>query len=130
MATATGVGTWLGKGVYKHTWTLTGSVTVGRPATLASLPDKTLQVRGTFGGAGTVSLTMFGSNASGPSTGALATSAAFPLNDSRGDSNALTLTAVDGRQINENPNLIFPKLTVASGATSLTIEIIAQSTKR
>lgn len=131
MATASGVGVWVAKGVYRHTWTLTGTVTNGRPACMPTLPDKTVHVRGTFGGTGTVSLTMFGSNV-GPSgaAAALATSSAFALNDSRGEGNALTFTAVDGRQVNENPNLIFPKLTVVSGTTALTVEVVAQSTKR
>jgi hypothetical protein len=129
MATASGTTVWLARGVVKVTWLLTGTVTVGRPARLPNLPDKVVHVRGTFAGGGTVSVSMFGSNASG-GTGALATSSAFALNDSRGEGNALAFTAPDGRQINENPNLIFPKLTVASGATAITIEVVAQSAKR
>lgn len=129
MATVSGTGVWLSRGVYKHTWVLSGVSSVGRPATLASLPDKIVHVRGTFGAAG-VSLSMFGSNATGPATGALATSSAFALNDSRGEGNALAFTAADGRQINENPNLIFPKITTGSGTTALTIEIVAQSAQR
>jgi len=127
MATASGVGVWMARGVYRHTWTLTGTVTVGKPATLAGLPDKTVSVRGTFGAGGSV--TLFGSTASGTGA-ALATTAAFALNDNRGEGNVMTFTANDGRQINENPHLIFPKLTVASGATALTVEITAQSPKR
>jgi len=129
MATVSGTGVWLARGVYKHTWVLSGVSSVGRPATLASLPDKVVSVRGTFGAAG-VSLSILGSNASGPATGALATSTAFVLNDSRGEGNALAFTAVDGRQVNENPNLIFPKITLGSGTTALTVEVVAQSPKR
>jgi hypothetical protein len=126
MATASGVGQWVAKGVYHHKWSLTGTVTNGRPAVIPNLPDKTIQVRGTFAGGGTVSVTIFGSNATAGAAGSLATSAAFPLNDSRGDGNAMTFTAVDGRQINENPFCIFPKLTTVSGGTSLTVELVAR----
>lgn len=131
MATATGVGQWLARGVYQIKWTLTGTVTNGRPAVLPHLPDKTVTARGTFGGAGTVSISLFGSNATAGAAGSLATSAAFALNDSRGEGNAIAFTAVgDGRQINENPFCIFPKATVASGTTSVTIEVNCQSTRR
>jgi len=129
MATASGNTVWLARGVAKTTWLLTGTVTVGRPERLSRLPDKNVTVRGTFGGVGTVNVNMYGSNASG-GTGALATSAAFILNDSRGEGNALAFTGIDGRQINENPNLIFPKLTIASGTTALTVEVVSQSARR
>ena len=132
MATASGTGVWVAKGAYKRTWVLTSTATVGKPDCLVGLPDKTVSVRGTFAGTGTVSVTLFGSNQSATviAAGALATAGCFALNDSRGEGNALTFTAIDGRQVNENSNRIFPKLTVVSGNTAITVEVGAQSTKR
>lgn len=125
MATASGTVVSLARGVVKQTWTLTGTVTVGRPATLSRYPDKTLSVRGTFAG-GTVLI--IGSNQSATvAQGSLATQS---LNDTRGEGNALSFSAANTVAILENPNLIYPKLTTTSGTTSLTIEIVAQSTRR
>ena len=128
MATVSGTTVWRSRGVAYHSWTLTSSATVGRPATLAMLPDKTLSVRGTFANATVV---LIGSNQS--ATVAQASLATQTLNDSRGEGNAASFTAANTVQILENPNLIYPKIT-ALGATgalkSILVEIVAQSTRR
>lgn len=128
MATASGTSVWIARGVLKHTWTLTSLVTVGRPATLASLPDKTVHVRGTFA---TKTVVLVGSNQDATTAQASLTTQA--LNDTRGESNALSFTAANVVQVLENPNLIYPKISslgTGASAASITIDVIAQSTRR
>jgi hypothetical protein len=126
VATASGISVFRARGVIAHTWVLTNTATVGRPATLVAYPDKTVQVRGTFGAGGTV--VICGSNQSATVAQASLTTGA--LSDSRGEANPLTVTTANILQVLENPNLIYPKLTVASGSTSLTVTVVAQSTRR
>jgi len=129
MATVSGLSVWLGRGIVKHSWTLTSSATVGRPATLASLPDKTLSVRGTFAGS---TIILVGTNQS--ATVAQSSLATQTLNDSRGEGNPLSFTAANTVQVNENPNLIYPKITALGATTgglkSILVEVVAQSTRR
>lgn len=128
MAVASGTTISLGRGVVKHTWTLTSTASVGRPATLVRLPDKTLHVRGTFAGCTVV---MIGSNQL--ATTAAASLTTQTLNDSRGETNAASFTAANVVQLNENPNLIYPKISsLGTSATlkSVIVEVVAQSMKR
>lgn len=128
MATVSGTGTWLSRGVYKHSWTLTSTASTGRPATLASLPDKTMSVRGTFAGC---TVALIGSNQS--ATVAQASLTTQSLNDSRGEGNALSFTAANVVTVVENPNLIYPKLTALGTSVtvkSVVVEVVAQSARR
>jgi hypothetical protein len=129
MATASGSGTWVGRGVYRVVWTLTGTVSNGRYESTPRLPDKTVAVRGTFGG-GTI--TIEGSNLAVGATGLAATGNWFALNDTRGEGNALTFTTADGRVILENPNCIRPRFTtlVSTVTPSVTVTMVCQSTRR
>ena len=127
MATASGTSVWRSRGVLAHSWTLTSSATTGRPATIASLPDKTVSVRGTFGGCTVV---LIGSNQTATvAQGSLATQS---LNDTRGEGNALSFTSANTVAVLENPNLIYPKMIVLGTGTgkSVIISILAQSTRR
>lgn len=133
MPTASGTSVFLARGVVKHTWTLTSTASVGRPATLSRFPDKTVHVRGVFSGA---SVSIFGGNQSATAgtlvTGAGANNVAV-LNDSRGEGNAATFTAANAVVLLENPNIILPKITAlgtAAPARSIIVEIVAQSTRR
>lgn len=128
MALASGTSVFLAKGVVKHSWTLTSSATSGRPATLSRFPDKTVQFRGTFTNATVV---LCGSNQS--ATVATASLTTGSLSDSRGEANPISVTAANIMQVLENPNLIYPKIVslgTAGTAKSITIDVVAQSTKR
>src|SRR5689334_4258332 len=130
MATASGNTSFVGRGVIRTVWTLTGTATVGRPESVARFPDKTIHVRGTFGG-GTIQIE--GSNLAVGATGLSATGNWFALNDSRGEGNALTYTTADGRVALENPNVIRPRWNAALASTvtpNVTITMVAQSTRR
>ena len=130
MATASGSTTSVAKGVVRTVWTLTGTVTVGRPESPSRYPDKSFHVRGTFGG-GTIAIE--GSNLLVGATGLSATGNWFTMNDSRGEGNALTFTAADGRTALENPNVIRPRWSAALASTvtpSVTVTMMAQSVKR
>lgn len=80
------------------------------------LADKTMQVFGTFGTGGSV--TMQGSNdprvITDPSNAVW-----FTLTDPQ--ANAITKTSADGEQIQENPRYIRPNVTAGDGTTSLTV---------
>jgi hypothetical protein len=119
---AAGVSVWKSRGVLETTWSglgITAGATSGAALDAPALPDKTVQVKGTFAG-GTVVIE--GSNDGGTTY--------HTLNDSRGEGNALSLTTADTRTILENPGLIRPRLTTASGATSITVVVYSQSTRR
>lgn len=109
----------IGPGVVKVEWTGLLNGDTGRAEDLTRYPDKTAQVKGTFGAGGSVNIE--GSN-DGGTTFAI-------LNDSRGEGNPLTLTATDLRLILENAGLIRPNVTAGDGTTNLTVTIIAASTR-
>lgn len=105
------------KGVAATQWTSWAGVTTGIPLTLSAYPDKTVGVHGTWGAATfVVEGSMDGTNY-------------FTLNDSRGEGNAISLTADNIVTILENPYYIRCKTTGGTG-TALTVTIIAQSAQR
>lgn len=124
MGTISGEGTWIAKGVHRQVWkTLTSGNLTGSAMTAPMLPDKTVQVVGTFGSSGAVVIEGSNNTATGPY---------HTLNDSRGEGNALSLTAADTRIILENPLYIRPRLTNAGAgsAWNIDVRVIAQSTRR
>lgn len=120
MATVSGTGKWLGKGVHKHTWAALANGDSGSWLSAADLSDKSLHVYGTFGTGGT--LIMEGSNNEGVS--------AVSLNDSRGEGNALSFTAENLVTILENPERIRPRVTAGDGTTSLTVVVVSKSSNK
>lgn len=110
-------GVWTGKRTHK--WTCNNLINGNQSSNHSGsrLSDKTVQVLGVFGAAG--SLNIEGSN-DGGTTWAI-------LNDSRGEGNPLTFTGADIRNINENPDLIRANVTAGDGTTNLSVIIIASS---
>lgn len=119
MATQNPLATYPGKGVVNVTWSSLANGDDGRAEDLTRFPDKTVQVKGTFGAGGTIILE--GSNDGGTTY--------HTLNDSRGEGNALSFTAADMRIILENASLIRPRVTAGDGTTSLTVIILATTVR-
>jgi hypothetical protein len=121
MAVITGKHEWIAKGVLKSTWLAVLASSTGTALAAPNLPDKTVQVFGSFFG---VTITLEGSNDAGTTW--------FTLNDTRGEGNALTFTSADGRMVNENPELI--RVSTGSGdsggTTSVAIIITSSSGRR
>ena len=107
----------IAKGVLQTRWTTFAGVTTSIPISAPHLPDKTISAHGTWGSA---TLVVQGSD-DGTNY--------FTLNDSRGEGNAVSLTADNIVTILENPRYIQVKTTGGTG-TSLTVTITAQSGQR
>lgn len=116
MATTQGTGLWYHKQVHIQTWLAIPNGNDGSTLSAASLSDKSVQVTGTFGVGGSISIE--GSN-DGGTTWAI-------LNDSRGEGNPLTFTSADLRQILENCQLVRPRVTAGDGTTSLNVYIVSK----
>lgn len=104
---------WIQKRVSQTIWTGLLNGDTGLPQTGASLPDKSVQVSGTFGAGGTVAIR--GSNDQ---------NTWFTLTDPQG--NALSFTAAGMEQISENPRYMRPEVTAGDGSTSLTVTCISR----
>lgn len=115
MAVRNGLVTNVGRGVIKIQWTGLLNGDQGRSEDLTRFPNRTVQLTGTLGAGGSVNVE--GSNDGGTTY--------HILNDSRGEGNALTLTALDTRKILENPGLIRPNVTAGDGTTNLILTIVA-----
>ena len=102
------------------TWVLANTDT-GQPISLHDSSDKTVQIFGTFGSGGSV--TMQGSNdprvLTDPNNAVW-----FSLTDPQ--ANAITKTAAAGEAILENPLYIRPNCTAGDGTTALTIILYAR----
>lgn len=119
MAVRNAVVTNIAKGVIKVAWAGLLNGDQGRAEDLTRYPDRTVQLTGTLGVGGSINVE--GSN-DGGTTYAI-------INDSRGEGNALTLTALDMRQILENPGLVRPNVTAGDGTTNLTLTIFASTSR-
>ena len=120
MATISPVGSWIAKGVHRTLWeTLTTSGDTVNPASEAQLPDKTVEVKGTFASA---TITLVGSNDPTP-TGTYET-----LNDA--SSTPLTFTADGIQQVLENPRFIKPIASGATGGTDVDIVLVSHGDPR
>ena len=121
MGTTQGSGVWIGRRTHK--WTCTAIPNGNQSSVLGAnrLSDKTVQVLGTFGAAGSINIE--GSNDGGTTWGI--------LNDSRGKGNPLTFTAAaPPAVINENPELIRANVTAGDGTTALTVIIVSHTVTR
>lgn len=91
------------------TWSGLLNGDTGAPVCLADFPDKSVQVKGTFGAGGSVS--MEGSNDGGTTWAA--------LHDPQG--NALAQTAASVELIAEHTLLVRPNVTAGDGTTNLVV---------
>lgn len=119
MATRSHTGVWIGKGVYQATWTGLLNTDVGDGISLAVFDSYNVQVKGTVGAGGTVVIE--GSNDAG--------STYAGLNDTRGESNALSFTAADIRAGLERPALLRPNVTAGDGTTNFSVIVTAHKSK-
>ncbi len=108
---------WIAKGVLASQWTTVAGSTTCLPVDAPHLPDKTVVATGTWGGATLI--------VQGSSDGVTYVT----LNDSRGEGNAISLTADNAVTIAENPQYIRASTSGGTG-TSLTVTITSQSTQR
>lgn len=115
MATRSGKHEWKSKGVCQSTWTGLLNGDNGSYLDAPMLPDKTIEVTGTFGAGGTI---------------LIESGNGHTLNDSRGEGNGATFTAADTRVLLENPPLLRPRVTGGDGTTDLTVVITSQSAQR
>lgn len=105
--------------VFAYAWVLANGDT-GVAIKTANFSDKCVQIDGTFGASGSV--TLRGSNKAAPSDATAGDW--FTLTDPQ--ANALTKTAAAGEQVLENPLWISPIVTAGDGTTALNIRIIAK----
>lgn len=116
MATRQALTTQPVRGVLKVVWSGLLNGDQGSSEDLSDYPDQSVQITGTFGVGGSVNIE--GSNDG--STFAI-------LNDSRGEGNALTLTAADLRQILEGVvGRVRPNVTAGDGSTNLVVTLTAR----
>jgi len=101
-----------GGGVHAVTWPALANGDTGEACDVVALPDKTVQVVGTFGTGG--SITMQGSN-----DGTNWATLTDPLG------NDITFTATGLKTLLENPLYIRPIVTAGDGTTSLTAILAA-----
>ena len=112
MATRALSGQWTASGVHRTTWTGLLNGDDGAPQSGVQLPNKSVQVKGTFGAGGTI--IMEGSN-DGGTTYAV-------VQDWQGA--AISFTAAGAKPIATNMSLLRPRVTGGDGTTSLTCELI------
>lgn len=114
MAITSGTGEWITKRVHKQTWSAIPNGNQGSSLSAAHLSDKCVQVTGTFGVGGSV--TIKGSNDGGTTWA--------NLTDPGGT--VITFTATGMKQILENPQLIRPDVTAGDGSTALNVFIVSK----
>ena len=102
---------------YRVIWTNLANNDTGAPVSLPGAADVTIQVFGTFGTGGTV--TMEGCLEATPVN-------YFSLKDPQG--NAMTYTAADAEMVSQVSTHIRPNITGGDGSTSLTIIALFRST--
>ncbi len=90
----------------------------GVPYECPGAADRSVQVTGTLGAAGSVRIE--GSNVAAPASDA----DWFVLTDPQG--NALNLTALGGEAVTEITRWIRPRVTAGDGTTSLTVRLLAR----
>lgn len=101
----------------KAQWGPMANGDVGLPENLFAYSNLTVQVKGTFGVGGSVSIE--GSNDGGTTW--------VTLFDNRGAGAALTFTAAGLRSVNDRPLQMRPNVTAGDGTTALTIIINGSS---
>lgn len=115
MAVINATQVWNAKRVSSTTWTPLANGDSGTPETPGRLSDRSVQIKGTFGAGGTVSIQ--GSN-DGITWSILRDPAGV----------ALTFTAADLKEILENTVFVRPLVTAGDGTTALTVILTAAST--
>ena len=115
MAIRSAAVTWVGKHKAKVAWSGLLNGDTGDGQDLSRFRDAVVQVTGTLGAGGSVSIE--GSNDGGTTY--------HVLNDSRGEGNALTFTALDTRAMNERPLLVRPNVTAGDGSTNFSVTVVA-----
>lgn len=113
MAVVNGSGGIGNGGYFKHAWEGLANGDTGKPVGLATFPDRNVQVLGTFGAGGSVSIE--GSN-DGGTTWAV-------LKDAQGV--ALTFTAAGVGYVLANTELIRPNVTGGDVTTALDVILVA-----
>lgn len=103
--------------VARVTWSGLLNGDTGVPVALPEFPDKTVQIYGTFGVGGSV--TLEGSNDIESETPTYAA-----LTDPQ--ANAVTKTAAALEVFEEAPNLVRPNVTAGDGTTSLTVKMVCR----
>lgn len=115
MATRSNISTWLSKRVLRTQWTGLLNGDDGNPETPGRLSDRSVQISGTFGAGGSISI-------QGSNDGINWTI----LRDPAGA--ALTFTTADLKEVLENTQYIRPVVTAGDGTTSLTVNLLSAST--
>jgi hypothetical protein len=105
------------QGAWMFTWTAIPNGNQGATAPCASYSDRTVQITGTFGAAGSI-------NIEGSNDG----SNWFILRDPAGA--ALTFTSANLKQILEDTRYLRPNVTAGDGTTALTVIVVATSVAR
>lgn len=117
MATRSNLSTWLSKRVLRTQWTGLLNGDDGNPESPGRLSDRSVQVSGTFGAGGSV--TIQGSN-DGINWNT--------LHSPSGTSEPLTFTTAGLLEVLENTQYIRPIVTAGDGTTSLTVNLLSAST--
>lgn len=99
------------------TWTGLQNGDTGLPVTIGEYPDRTMQVTGTFGAGGSVSL-------EGSNDQTTETPTYVVLTDPQG--NAITKTAAGLETCEEAPLIVRPNCTAGDGTTSLTVRLLCR----
>lgn len=114
MAEVVGSGTVGFDKYWHHVWSGLANGDTGRPVQKSGLERKTVQVTGTFGASGSVTI-----------QGSMDGSTWFTMTDVSGT--AATFSAAGGVALAENPRYIRPEVTAGDGTTSLTVAIGASA---
>lgn len=104
---------WVQSGVSRTVWSGLLNTDTGSPQKDAALPDRSVQVGGTFGAGGSVAL-------KGSNDGVTY----FTLTDPQG--NALVFTANAIEQVQENTLFTRPEVLAGDGTTNLTVTLISR----
>jgi len=104
--------------VFKHRWSPLANGDRGSSLEFANYQDRSVQITGTFGAGGSVSIR--GSNDGGTTWATLTD----PLG------NALTFTSTGLKQITELPEYIAPFVTAGDGTTALTVDLLARGANK
>lgn len=115
MATRSNLSSWMSKRVLRTQWTGLLNGDDGNPESPGRLSDRSIQVSGTFGAGGSVSI-------QGSNDGINWVILRAP------DSTPLTFTAADLKEILENTQYVRPVVTAGDGTTSLTVNLLSAST--
>lgn len=102
--------------VLKAIWSgFAASGDVGTPIRIPAFPDRTVQIYGSFGTGGEITLEGSNDPRADPNNASYASSVWFPLTDPQG--NSIVKTAAAGEAITELPEWVRPRASAGSGAS-------------